>query len=676
MQDLSSYQPQYSRVFSRNPQLSNIKPSDWAEKHVVLPGGKGKVNYDYNPYCKRIIDCMAPDHPMRKGAVMKGAQITFSSGVIYPFLGYTIKENPCNTLLMVGHADLITPALEKLDSMIHGAKLGDYLSYQLGRKKNNKSGNTDEIKHFMNGYIKLDALTNPKAIAQLDLNNILLDDFDAMTGKSKIAGSFEDLVEMRAASNMNTYKLLMISTPLLKLTSNIEPAFQMGNQERYFVHCPCCHEPIIFKWKVSEGDIINPLRDDIATGNGGIYYERNNHDQLIEKSVGYICYKCAGFFTDKNKQQMLREADWMATAIPVDETYYSWHIPSLYAPVGQYNWAYYAKKHVAANREGQPADESKMQVLVNTCFGETYDVPSVDLDGKKLQRNVRDYEIGTIPEKISINDGNGRIILLTCAADMNGIMKEGNHDVRLDYEITAWAENGVYSIAHGSIGTFVPREGQHKTSDRVKWTYEQNAVNSVWPEFEKILSTEFKTDTGRTMKIGMTALDTSYFTTHAYAFVDSTNFDVVAIKGEKEDKYQLETLDAKIYREGKERTNLYILQVGLIKDRLAKHMQAFWDGETSQPANFMNFPQPGGGLYGWSNFFEHYEAEHRTVVTNADGTAMFRWVKKSSASQAHLWDCRVYNMAVREIVVGLIGKEIGQKNFTWKDYVAMLTGNG
>jgi hypothetical protein len=72
-----------------------------------------------------------------------------------------------------------------------------------------------------------------------------------------------------------------------------------------------------------------------------------------------------------------------------------------------------------------------------------------------------------------MSDGNGRIVLLTCAADMNGKVD----DARLDFEIVAWAKSGAsYSICHGSIGTFIPRENSLKEKNNCK-TFDKEVNN-------------------------------------------------------------------------------------------------------------------------------------------------------------------------------------------------------
>ena len=87
----------------------------------------------------------------------------------------------------------------------------------------------------------------------------------------------------------------------------------------------------------------------------------------------------------------------------------------------------------------------------------------------------------------SIKDGNGKIVLVTIGADMNGL----EDDARIDWEIVANSETGsVYSIDQGSVGTFIPGEGNYAVkADRKKWTYRRGMENSVWPVLEEIANT-------------------------------------------------------------------------------------------------------------------------------------------------------------------------------------------
>jgi phage terminase large subunit GpA-like protein len=654
-------------------EISTIKPSEWTEQNVVMGKPRpGLFRYNYTPYTREIIDCLDPNHPARKIAVMKGAQSGYSSGVIMPFLGYMIKHNPGNTYLMVGAPDLVDKSVEKLDLMIDGAGLRPYIKPQVMRNRANKSGDTNKKKDFSGGYIFIGSSNNHKAIAQVDLQYIILDDLDAMKGQSEESGNFLDLIAQRSAAYKDSYKMLLVSTPLLKGTSLIEPEFLKGDQRKYFISCPCCGERIILKWSVKEGDIINPLLEDVALKDGGIKYELNEQKQVINSSVGYVCYKCEGFFKDKEKFKLLNEGVWIPTATPINDTFYSYHLPSLYAPIGMFDWAHYAGKYAEAHQEGQPRNESKYKTLCNVCFGETYEEQTQAIKANALQQNIRPYEVGIIPEKLSIADGNGKIVLLTLACDLNGV----EDDARLDWEIVAWSESGsTYSINHGSIGTFIPRENSLVVKeDRERWTYRHGVEKSVWGELEKLISktTYYQTDTGRNMIVFAAGVDTGYMDKYAWQFIDNSHLFVYGLKGKNTDTYMKLDADKRLFQIGRERSKLYIVEGNLIKDDVAELISLNWQKGTVQPFGYMNYPTPSGGKYLYTNFFSHYEAEHKQAHTNSDGQVVgFRWVKKDSSVQNHLWDCRIYNIVVKEILVWQVLKSQKVLNPTWKDFVEL-----
>jgi phage terminase large subunit GpA-like protein len=278
-----------------------------------------------------------------------------------------------------------------------------------------------------------------------------------------------------------------------------------------------------------------------------------------------------------------------------------------------YDWKHYVNDFLKACPPGQPRKEDLYQAFTNLALGETYEQQGEAPEANQLQKNIRNYEIGTLPESLSQRDGNGRIVLLTCACDLNGT----ENDARLDYEVLAWSESGAtYSIIHGSIGTFIPREGEKKhKEDRERWTYEHHRPNSVWPELNRILESTFETDTGRKMKIFFSGVDCGHYSVHAYDFLDKTNNSVVGLKGKDIDKFIRFGIDTPNFRNAKERSNLYLVEVNQVKDDLADLIKLRWDADNDdvQPAGFMNYPLPSGGKYLFSNFFSHYEAEHRVI---------------------------------------------------------------
>ena len=660
-------------VESDATRISDIKPSVWAEQNVIMEEPfPGLYRYSLTPYCREIIDCFAIDHPMLWLAIMKGAQIGISSGVLIPMLLWSIVNDPCRIYFMVGSPDLVDKATEKLDKGIDGAGIRDYIKAQVQRKRSTKSGDTNYKKDFPGGFIQIDNPNNHANLRDVSLRKGVFDDFEAVKTASLKAGSTRKMLEQRFAAYEGRHKICYCSTPEIKEGSNIESAYLLGDQRKYLIPCPCCGEFIEWKWSV-EGSIGDRLIQ------GGISWKLDEANKLIPESVGYVCQKCGEFFDDKNKGELLNNGFWQPTAVPSKPGYYSYHISALYAPLGMYDWKHYVEDYLEANPVGQPRIEHLWKTFVNVVLGETYEPAAMSPKANSIQKNIRNYKVGSIPEKLSMSDGNGRIILLTCAADMNG--KED--DARLDYEIVGWSEAGAsYSIRHGSIGTFVPRENSKKfVDDREKWTYDHGKFRNVWDEFSKIIFSEFLTDTGRKMKIRLTGLDCGYFSTnYAYPFIDKINplpnIYVIGLKGKKNDEYIRFDADKKYFTPARERPLLYSLTVGNIKDDLADYMQLRWnENDPSQPFGFMNFPTPENGLYTYTNYFEHFESEHCVTEATKDGHGVSsRWQKKSGNVMNHMFDCFVYNMAVKDILMDMFRREMKEPKMTWKEFAFKITG--
>ena len=254
--------------------------------------------------------------------------------------------------------------------------------------------------------------------------------------------------------------------------------------------------------------------------------------------------------------------------------------------------------------------------------------------------------------------------------------------MRLDWEVVAHTSFGqTYSIDHGSIGTFrrtrdVSKQQKERDFEREKWTYAHNQYNSVWPELEKIMRKEWKTESGRNVNINLTVIDTGFFTKYARQFIDSiSDLSIVGVKGKTEAEYRKVTKDTPILTKSRESRNIYLLEVNQIKDILAQNMKLRKGTDGSQPEGFMNFPQPTDGKYTMKSFFIHYEGEKRTEEIKNEEVIGFSWQKKTSQSLNHFWDVRVYNIAAREIYLDLIKQADPRiKNLTWNDFVDLING--
>lgn len=631
-------------------EISTIHPSEWVEQNVIMGSPfPGPYKYSLTPYWREVIDRFSQDDPMNWIAIKKGAQIGASSGVLIPIQLWMIKNDPSNAYFLVGSPDLIEKATEKLDIGINNAGLREFIKPQVLRKKNNKTGDTNYKKEFAGGYIHIGSANNHKDIRDVSLKYGIFDDYEAFKGKSKESGSTRKLLDQRFAAYHGRHKISYVSTPELLKNSNIEEAYLMGDQRKYFIPCPCCGDFITIEWAKENGDV-----------KGGVTWKVDDKNKLISGSVGYTCQECGGFFTDKNKQELLNMGEWRPTATPSKVGFYSYHISSLYAPHGMYDWEHYVNDWIDAHPLNEPRKEHLYKTFVNVVLGECYEDQTDALTSKTIQANIRTYPIGTVPELLSIKDGNGKIAILTLSCDLNG--KED--DARLDWEVCAWSQNGTsYSIDQGCIGTFVPRENmiKHK-QDREPWTYRATGERSVWRELENLLNKTWDFDNGRKMGIAITGVDCSFtYNGLAYEGVDSLPKGkiVVKLKGKDVNIYSKIGKDTPTFHPAKERPGMYLTEVNYLKDLLAARMKLTWDegNDISQPAGFMNFPQVADGKYSFRNYFEHFEAEHRIEKMDTEGNYVgMRWEKKTSVSQNHFFDVHIYNMVLKDILVSMICK--------------------
>src|SRR5258706_1067537 len=656
-------------IDSARIKLSNIKPSDWAEKNrsmtLVESTRQGKFSYQWTPYTREIVDCLSPDHPARIIAVMKGSGIGLTAGVIEPGIGWIIAESPSGIFHLTGHANLSEKAVQRIDLMIDSCGIRHLIRPTVQRARNMKTGDTNTTKEFAGGNYSAGSASNHKLLRQVHVQYGFVDDFDASKQSSKESGSTRKMIEQRFTAYYDKMKLCYSSTPELKQTSNIEPVYLLGDQRKYFIPCPCCGEQIVWEWSI-------PIEGN-EKETGGITWKLDSNSKLISESVGYICQKCGKFFDDSKKVELNLAGEGKPTADPSEKGYHSYHLSSLYAPPGMYDWEHYVRQYLEANAPGQEQKEHLQKTFINLCLGLPFEPTGESVKANELQKNIRNYSVNIIPEKMSEDDGNGKIVMLTCACDLNGKEEDG----RLDYETVAWSESGSsYSITHGSVGTFIPNEsGKKNKVVREKWTYHHNKSNSIWPVFKEIIDAIYLTDTGRQMRVFITGIDTGWQELFAFTFIDKYD-GIIGLKGDKEHKLVQYGVEVPNFKKAISKSNLYMLRVGQIKDDLAALIRLKWDSgnDDQQPSGFMNFPLPGDdGKYLYTNYFSHYEAETRII----DKDNNFIWKKKTTAAtlQNHFWDVRVYNIAVKEILAAAVCQEHKIKSFTWRDYCNIVLGN-
>lgn len=667
MIDLSdNYTKSFEAIFSQKIER-DVLPSTFAEENRVIPQGEpipGHWSYDNSPLTKEIVDVLHPDNHIRYCAIMKSAQYGVSDGVIHNGIIYLMKHSPGPILLTAGDGDLITKAMgERIPGAIRGAGLYELIRPNNQRKgKGRSSGDTLVTKQFPGGGLTGQTIQSLNKMRQTTYKIGFLDDFEsAVLTNEQRDGDVFAVVKARFTRYADQMKVFLISTPTLKEVSKIEPAFLQGDQRYWFMPCPRCHVHIRF-------EMFSKKNEDKY----GLLYDLED-DKVVPESIRYCCQNCGGNIKETEKLKMIRAGQWQATAKPKNNTYRSYHISDLYSTFGT-SWFDLCEEWHDATK-----DKSKLKAFLNLRLGQTYEESRQEVKSMVISRNTREYEIGTIPNRLSNEDGNGDICLITMACDLAGHIGEDetNDDVRLDYEILGHSISGAtYSIDAGYIGSYKVGKDYKKNINRTKYTYRHGHFNSVWTKLDEILNKEYLTDDGNLMEISICVIDTGHATSDVYEYLDLNSGVCFGVKGESERKIISDHNDAKLFKPLQERSlDCFLITGSIIKDRLAQYMKKSARHHPQEP-NTMNFPQPAAGKYTVKGYFNQYEAEVKKPKYDAGGILKgYVWDKRHSGSDDHYKDCRVYNLFARDIYVWLYAKWLKESNvkidvntFYWSNF--------
>lgn len=645
-----------------------VWPSDWYERKKILMSSTaaipGYVSYYNTPYWKEPVNCISPDHPAKDITIIGPAQDGKTFMVLEPMIGYTIECNPGNILHLTGNSDLSPDAALRVDTMIQNCKLGYLIKPQYVKLKNNRTGDTAIRKEYPMGIYRVNSITKKNALRQNDIMVLILDDADAAKRVDPKVGNLWDTAKGRTKAFEDKCKRVCTSSPEIKGHSLIEEVFSRSDQRSYYIPCPCpgCNEFIELQFQIQIDD----------KNTAGLTWKLDNMGRVDPKSVGYICQKCAGFFTEKNKLLWLNDGKWIPQCEPKELYHYGYKKSGLYSSPGMTSWFTLASESHKCNPPGEPRIESQYQTFKNIMLGELYEPPTEQPQASDLMKRCRDYKIGIVPESVSESDGNGDILLLYATFDCNGTL----NDARIDYEVRAKSRKGAtYSVKYGSLGTFIARQSaeQKAMTVREKYTYKIDAPNSVFKLVDQLLDAVFEVDTGRKMKIGVSGMDCGYLDEHIFNYLDrnprtyptTSSYGIFGLMGDKDQGVVIHKENLPKFKVASSRPNLYLVNVNEIKDDIANRMKLPWKkGEDgSQPHEFMNFPQ-----YDYNGFFRHYESEER----KENDKGYFGWQKKSPVHDNHLWDCGVYGYAVIDILLfNFLKKGQKQANWTWADYAAL-----
>ncbi len=599
---------------------SRLKVSEWAAMKRYLPIGTtsipGPWRNEVTPYLVEIMDCFSETSPVKKVAVMKGRRLGFTVGVGENWFGYIIDVVPGPTLFVSGDKDMAETVVElRIDRMIETAGLGHKIFAQTDKKHSKKTGDTKRKKEFAGGFLFAIGPNSGAKLKSLGFRYEYFDEVEAYPQEIKGEGDPITLGERGADEYEQISKFLYTSTPDIDHTSKIKPLFEKGDQRYYHVPCKHCGHMQVLKW-----------RDE--NGNHRLKYEQDEMGRLIQESVHYECEKCGGQWKNSDKALFLGLGEWRPTAEPTEPNYRSYHLSSLYSPVGMRTWESICRQWIEAKQ-----NPGKQRVFINTVLGETW-VEKGEAPQYPLVMNKREgYETGTCP---------GEAYFLTAGAD---VQKD-----RIEVEIVAWGKDKEsWSVDY--IVLNVPNVPDGQTTADID--------GEVWKDLKNLIIADHAG-----LPIKRVFVDAGYNTSTVYEFCDHLD-SVLPIMGDsrvgaKGKLMTLGNLTSKGYHV--KRIDLY---THTLKQELYANLQK-GKPEKGQayPPGYCHFPFEYGQKY-----FRQLMAQEFYPEKDKFGRIHYTWhLRYGRRDEAH--DCRIYAMGALEHFATTAWEEtFPNDEFSWSEEI-------
>lgn len=290
----------------------------WGREELFLKPGI-RYDPDQTPFFEEIMMACSYDSPTQQITFVGGPQTGKTSAIIQVDIAQKMHQTPDNMIYAAPNGSFANKfSKSKIDPMINNTPC---LKNLVSDSSSRDGGNTILAKQYPGGTLYIISSGSSADWRMIDADRVYLDDFDAHPKELKGEGSKKKTAEKRMASKGDRGKLIIASTPVDMINSNIWPEFLLGSQEYYYVPCPFCKFPQIMEWdnfKYEKGDV-NSIRLKCINLDCGKLIEEKYKSWMISKESG---------------------AKWIAhNPNRQNKKHRSFHLAAFYSPVSFLSWS-------------------------------------------------------------------------------------------------------------------------------------------------------------------------------------------------------------------------------------------------------------------------------------------------------------------------------------------------
>lgn len=374
---------------------SRVPIADWAEKYRILPPDSpepGPWRNSRTPYLVGIMDALSPDSKYREVYLKKGHQLG-GSALGENFIGHAITSAAGNILAVFATVeDAEKWNLSRFEPMRESTP---DLRKRVRDPNIKGADNTQRRKKFPGGFMQLIGANRPGGLKSSTMRYVLLEEMDEYAGDIGNQGSPEELAKKRTSNFGRKARVFGNSTPTIEGGSPIDRNYKRGDQQHYIVHCPDCGDGQWFKWSQMKWPKDEP------------------------EKAAYVCEHCGVINTESVWKTKGYEGAAWEPSTKGEPGVASFHLPSLYAPLGWRPWPQMAADFVAA--QGDPV---ALKVFINNELAECWEDLSGQIKSAEIAKRREDFQLRTIPRGC---------LVLVMSVDV-----QGN---RLEYQIVGFGRN-------------------------------------------------------------------------------------------------------------------------------------------------------------------------------------------------------------------------------------------
>lgn len=275
-----------------------LKPSEWAEKNIVIPIGNaipGRISFDNAPYQRGMMDAIKEDG-VRRISYMTGAQLgktTIQQCITAYFIAYDPKSQ---IFVQPTQGDVQTFLETKLRPMIEA---NPSISSKMAKPRSRDGVNNSRMISYIGGWLLFSWAGSPKTLRGRSAPVTHADEIDGM--ETTAEGDPVELLSQRAATFGDQALRTESSTPTIAGASRVENAFKQGDMRRYYVPCPYCDEAQFLRWEnvTWQGRNSTNIQD-----------AKEDLDQQHEvETASYRCECCGESWSDGERIAAIRNAE-------------------------------------------------------------------------------------------------------------------------------------------------------------------------------------------------------------------------------------------------------------------------------------------------------------------------------------------------------------------------------